>query len=219
MKKTIAICTPSYTGTVHHSHVPAVAVLDNSFNADWHVSNYVVTAGIALLDHARNCCADSAMATGADWTLWIDADTVLEHTTLVRLCDRALAVEIESNAAFLLSAATPLRLTHDGQVWERDNGVATTTAFGVREVEHVGMACTLMTRTALEAVRQFGHNYTINGNTIHESFSHGASRDGTYVGEDVRFCRTLRAAGGRVYLDPNIKTGHFSPVVHREEAP
>ena len=212
--KKIAIVTPTYSGTVHWSHVPAVAAMAGE--QDYLLGDYVVTAGASLVDHARNCCAHDAHGTGNDWFIWLDADTVPSVDTLYRLCRKASEIEADGNNAFLLAAVVPVRPTHAGVVGAHDFGQVLDTDYeGVTEVEHVGMACTLMTRQALDFVREFGRSYSVgNGITMHESFHHGVGRNNRYIGEDVSFCRTLRAAGGRVFLDNNNTAGHFAARVY-----
>jgi len=74
----------------------------------------------------------------------------------------------------------------------------------VREVEVVGMGCTLIRREVLEALKNPWFHYDKNA-------------DGwPVVSEDVPFCRKAREAGFRVWFDRSIKCGHVTTKVVTE---
>lgn len=206
----LAVVTPTYTGSIHWTHAPAIASLGPEY--------YINVSGVSLLAHARNLLAQDAWDTGCDALLWVDADTVLSVDDLQALVRLAEAATEAGSPAFVLSADVPGRHTHGGHpATPAARGIALAEDGPLSRVEavgHVGLACTYMTRTALGRVRVNSAEYEVGGRTIAEVFRAGADAR-HYLGEDVTFCRDLRMYGGAVYSARDIRPGHIGPYITR----
>lgn len=147
----------------------------------------------------REAVLQAAFALSATHVLWLDTDMTFPEDTAIRLADWDRPV-VACNC--VMKTDPPLFTAQRG-----GQRVATRTeSRGLEAVDSVGMAVLLM-RTDVVA------------HLARPRFRHGED-DGTDVGEDVMFCRALRAAGHPIYIDHDLskEIGHIGQYTYRPPA-
>ncbi len=153
----------------------------------------------SLVYESRNKLAKKAVEMGADYTMWFDSDMVFQPDTMLKLLEKNK--DIVSGLYFRRSP--PFSLVAFGlcdvknRKWT-DQPVPTelTTCGGV------GFGCVLVkTDVLLEVAGKFGTWFEpMNG-----------------FGEDLSFCWRAKECGYEIFLDPDVKCGHFGHTVVTEE--
>lgn len=137
---------------------------------------------------------------GATHVLWLDSDMRFPRDTAERLLSHHLAV-IGCNCT---TRVPPIRPTSI-----RDGSLVYTDAqsTGVVEVDGLGFGVLLMQTDIVKALPRPWFRYGWN-----------AGRRST-IGEDVDFCRRLREAGHRLYIDQDLskEIGHIGTFTFRHE--
>jgi hypothetical protein len=132
--------------------------------------------------------------------LWLDTDMRFPQDAAIRLAEHNRPV-VAVNC-----------LMRDPRMWftaKRDGQSVKTThaSTGLEPVEFVGFGVMLMRTDVVSGVPQ-------------PWFEHGRNATGQDVGEDVMFCRKLRAAGHQVYIDHDLskEIGHVGLYDYRIQA-
>lgn len=145
----------------------------------------------------REVFLDASLRQGATHVLWLDTDMSVPPETAIRL------------ALHERSIVAGNYVTRDGsrQFTARRDGqrIATTAgSTGLEAVDAIGFGCVLM-RTDLVA------------DLPRPWFRHGINANDADIGEDLMFCRALRAAGHDIYIDHDLskEIGHVGQHIYR----
>lgn len=165
----------------------------------------LVHAISAVIAQNRNHIADRALAEGAEWVWYVDDDQYFQPDTLQRL----LAHDVDIVSGLYLQRSSPFRPhvyhkeTSTGSVSTRylSKGDA-----GVVSVDAVGAGCLLVKTTVFKALEP---PYWRLGQ-IHPA----------EWGDDIDFCRRVRAKGFQIWCDLDLPVGHFmTGIVHPAKTP
>lgn len=149
--------------------------------------------GAGFVHHAReNLLHEVVELWGATHVLWLDTDMVFPPDTAVRL----LRHNLEIVAANYTTRRAPIRPTAK----RHGQPVTSEGARGLEEVEHVGMGVFLMHAAVVAGLPRPRFWYSTPTET-----------------EDVYFCKLVRAAGHRIYVDHDLshEVGHVGQQTHR----
>lgn len=152
---------------------------------------------------------------GGDWLLFIDADMVFQPDALMRLLDTRRDLEDAGRRPDIVGALCFRRTPpHEPTLLLRDKPgegpyhVMADYPEAVVEVDATGMAFALIDRRAFELLAGGAPmpplEERLTGKFPAEFFRwHGN------LGEDIRFCHDLKAAGGSIWVDTRVKTKHI----------
>lgn len=149
----------------------------------------------------REWFLEASLKQGATHVLWIDTDMSVPRETAVLLSMHNLPI-VACN--YVVRQASGLFTAFNG-----DERVPTTEAStGLEAVDYVGMGAMLM-------------NTDVVADLARPWFRHGLNEFGGDVGEDVVFCRALRAAGHTIYIDHDVSKmiGHVGQHTYRTVTP
>jgi hypothetical protein len=204
----IAICTP-YHGDVTPQYAQSLANMllatvqcEFEFNGEPTVPKlklFMHTSSILPVTRAR--LADDAIAWGANYLLWIDADQSFSEDALVRLL--SLNKEIVGvNYARRTRPTFPTTLDPAGElVWTTEEKAASNQ---VEEVGFIGFGLCLISMPVIHALK-------MKYNPI---FMFAKRPDGVIIGEDHYFCELARREGFPILIDHGVSwsVGHVSRV-------
>lgn len=158
------------------------------------------------VDALRDMALESAMADGATHVLFLDGDMLHPDDLFLRFLQHVHTDGIVSG--FYTQRRMPYgpiafrdsRLHESGlyRTYHVDHDYANVDERGLREEELVGMGCCLI---PLALVEKIGPRPWFEYRNNEQGWPE--------ISEDVPFCEKIRAAGGRIYLDPSIKCGHL----------
>lgn len=151
----------------------------------------------ALVYDSRNTLAEKAIASKAEYTLWLDSDMTFMPDTLTMMLQTMREKNLKVLTGMYFRRRHPwtptllktLRINKMG-VETADFGEIPT---GLFEVEGCGFGCVLMKTDVLMNVL-VAHGYMFSPIGI--------------VGEDLSFCWRLRQCGYKIVCDPSIALGH-----------
>jgi hypothetical protein len=149
----------------------------------------------------REAVLAGAIERQAAHVLWLDTDMAFPPDTAVRLARHnqpIVACNCVMRDPRLLFTAM-----RDGQRLE-----TTATSSGLAPVDQVGPAVMLMRTDVVASLQR-------------PWFEHGRNDVGGDIGEDVMFCRKLRAAGRDIYIDHDLskEIGHIGQHTYRPHCP
>lgn len=166
--------------------------------------------GQCMLPHARNTVVSRFMASPATDLIMIDDDNWSQVGTIAKLVSHAVDVV----------GAPCLRKIQGDELWpiawHTDRPIKRETN-GLIDVEHTGTGIIRLTRACLERMifeqkaRWYDDSLAGKAWPVFEF----AVRDNAWYGEDVEFCQRWRDLGGKVYIDPDIKTSHVGDFEYR----
>lgn len=160
---------------------------------DFQPSTYVHVGREAVLERALRVWR-------ATHVLWLDTDMEFPPNTAIRLAQRNQPI-VAANCVMkdLRLLFTAMR---DGKRIE-----TTPKSSGLESVDHVGPAVMLMRTDVVAGLER-------------PWFEHGRNERGGDVGEDVMFCRKLRAVGYEIYIDHDLskEIGHIGQHTYRPRA-
>jgi hypothetical protein len=169
-----------------------------------HTSMYHSLNGNSMLPHARNTAVASFMKTQATDLIMIDDDNYAEVGSINKLLSHKVDVVGASCRRKIPDEERWPVKWHTNMPIKRDEN-------GLIDVESTGTGILRMTRACLEKMvwseRARCYDDAIAG-TAWPLFEY-AVHDNSWYGEDIEFCRRWRALGGKVYIDPDIKTHHI----------
>lgn len=197
----VAICLPT-TGTVHAAFTLSLAnmLLATSGFRGMPVSIriFMEPGGLSDLAQQREHLLNGADQWGADKALWIDSDQTFPPDTLIRLVTRQVPV-IGANIVRRQEPTFPTAARLDDEraflFTTREKADAPDP---MEEVSRIGLGLTMVD---MSFVRKAERPW----------FEFGRDPDGGRVSEDQWFCRRLKAAGARIYVDHALswKVGHL----------
>ena len=149
---------------------------------------------------ARQELAEAVLKDGVDWVLWLDADMRFPRDAFVRLMQhRVPFVGINYSQRGLPPDYVAIKRAYADDAGEPSKKLVTTSeSTGLEEVDAIGFGVTLMHRSVLESlppVKELGQPWF---------FFEWMPEIQQQRGEDVRFCRLVREAGGKVLVDHDL---------------
>ena len=152
----------------------------------------------ATISENRNKLAEQALTVGAEWIWYVDDDHIFPPDTLLRL----LAHNVSVVSGLYLNRAAPY-IPHMYNR-EEENGAVyphclTTDDVGLRPVLSTGAGC-LLVRT--EVLKQLEPPYWRIGQIRSD-----------VAGDDIDFCRRVRAKGFSIWCDTDVRVGHFTSAI------
>jgi hypothetical protein len=168
--------------------------------------------GSSILTEGRHCLVREALAWGADYLLWCDADHIFPPDALCRLLARNLDI-VGCNYARRGKPTAPTAAIRRGTT-DRENLVYTTEEKAMvgelEEVDHLGFGLCLMHAAVFDALQL--HAEQKGEKSMMPLFELKANPDGTgIIGEDVFFFKKCREAGAKVWCDHGLswEVGHI----------
>jgi len=149
----------------------------------------------------REWFLEAALKQGATHVLWLDTDMSVPRETAVLL---SLHNEPIVACNYVVRQASGLFTAFCGE----QRVPTTESSRGLEAVDYCGMGAMLMrTDVVLDLPRPW--------------FRHGLNAQGGDIGEDVGFCRALRAAGHTIYIDHDLsqEIGHIGQTIYRPTSP
>jgi hypothetical protein len=168
--------------------------------------------GSSILTEGRHELVFQALAWGADYILWCDADHVFPADAFCRLWAHGKDI-IGTNYARRGSPTAPTAAKVRGTT-DRENLVYTTLekaqAGELEEVDHLGFGFCLMKASVFDGLQV--HAESMGDASMMPLFAMKPNTDGTgIVGEDVHFFKKCRDAGYQVWCDHGLswEVGHI----------
>ena len=176
------------------------------------IGQFIIQGHVLTLQ--RNECIRNM---DGDWIIFIDDDMTWQPDAIRRLVETQRKYDLDMVGGLCFQRGDPYQPTlymrerpDEGNYvfledWERDNVV---------EVDATGMAFVLITRRLLEAIAgEFPDRNTRSKGRPPSYFRW----DEKGFGEDMTFCQDAKKAGGRIFVDTSIKTGHIGEITITEE--
>lgn len=211
----VAIATPVYGGSVSVAYHLSMLKTHKRFGElDMHVDQLIAQG--ASVDRSRNqLVAEFMIHPEYTHLLFIDADQGWEADAILRLL--AMDREVIGVAARKKSPSPQWCvnfLPGENVLVER----------GAMEVAEVGTGFLLIRRSALERMMKEYDELRIRSSTedgkpsaefFYALFQFAVHPDGSYLSEDLTFCRRWRAIGGQVWVDPTGDLVHVGQQEYR----
>lgn len=231
-KPTVLVSTPCYGGMMAEPYVRSLVSLGLEFERRQVGWGFHTTRSESLIQRARNAAAAECLRGPYSHLFFIDADIEFDARDVFHLLDHGVDLvagaypvkryddsgprieeEVRSRGpAGLLDRLTdfPFNLDYEevlaGKVEMTDGGL-----LSVGEAP-TGFMC--IRREVLERLRdrQIAKPYH-GGWTFFDCYVDTVS--GQYLSEDYGFCRSWKAAGGKLWIDLRVKLGHHGQAVYR----
>lgn len=145
----------------------------------------------------REAVLDGAIRRQATHVLWIDTDMAFPPETAIRLASHGLPI-VAANCV-MRDPRLICTAQREGKRVQTDRG-----STGLEAVDAVGLAVMLMRTDVVLALPK-------------PWFTHGHHESGLDIGEDLMFCRALRAVGHEIYIDHDLskEIGHIGQHTYR----
>lgn len=204
----VLIATPTYNQTVHADYMLGVlgAMLGMSHRYEFLLEFVHGT----LVDKARDCLAERAMESDADWLFFIDSDIGF-HPSAARLL---LTKAVETS--YPIIGIPYLRRTMNKRFSVRplpDADPPVMNEHGVCEVLGAPTGFMVIHRSVLDAVARYSDDASLtyrlgDGTMRRRYFAFGYSEENHLLGEDFTFCALARSLGFPTYVLPGIELTH-----------
>lgn len=159
-----------------------------------------LVCGYWPVDFARNVAVERARKAGADWLLMVDNDNVPHPETLARIAlanDRGL--DVLGFACPILTDAGLCPNVQAGEVADAKSDAE------FEEIPELGSACMAIRMSVFERLMRPYFRVGVNEEMLECGLGHAA-------GEDIGFCRAVRAAGFRVHMARGVGADHYKTV-------
>lgn len=208
----VMLATPNFESKFHFSYIRSLMDTIRALAARGIEVVWWPRCGDSLLPACRNLIAmEFVKRPELTHLLWIDADMTWTGADVLRLLDHDLDI-----VAGLYRAKSREERYDYGAL----PGVAPDPRTGLMEVDCAGTGFMLTRRAVYEAMMAaFPERMAQRGEGMYRC--HGDSEpglifdffplllsDGTYMAEDISFCRSWRTIGGRVMVDATLRLGH-----------
>lgn len=219
----LAICTPVY-GDTKSKFTQSLASLiaytaqsrlvgDDGEPMEVQIETFMVSSSILV--ESRHRLVGEALAWGADFMLWLDADQTFPHDAFCRLWRHNLPV-VGCNYSRRHSPTAPTAAFRDkdGEVKllyttreKAEEGL-------VEVVEHLGFGCCLVNMKCFDVLQSHAEKNG-NGNFLPLFAMTDALADGEKKGEDVFFFGKLADAGIKAFCDHGLswEVGHIHETI------
>jgi hypothetical protein len=167
-----------------------------------------------VLTLQRNECVQRMQG---DWIIFVDDDMTWQPDAFRRLIETQQKYDLDMVGALCFQRGAPYQPTmymrerpDDGQYvfledWKQDEVV---------EVDATGMAFVLITKRLLEAIAGEFPSYEERMGRRPPAYFRWDEKG---FGEDMTFCQDAKRAGGHIFVDTSIKTGHIGEITITEE--
>lgn len=210
----LVLAVPTLTGSISSGVVRSIVDgIEALRNAGWRVSFWPWERS-AIIQHARNEIVASFLETTATHLLMVDDDIEFNPTKLVRFVERPVDVVAGvyrgrgCNGPLLWRGPKTIRDLTEPRSRARAILAASQSTNGLVEAEAVGSGLLRVTRSCLERWSDAAPRYRYHGAECADLFSVVIDGDGQMWTEDFTFCNRWRELGGKVWIDPEIETGH-----------
>lgn len=192
----VAICTPCYASLHPQFVLSLLGVIARSYATGVHAG--FLTISTSSLPASRTELARLARKQGADYILWADADQKFPPDALERLLAHRLDV-IGTNIPQRYEPFQPTAKRDGAVIWTTQESVR---ARKVEEVTEFGLGLCLVRASVFDRLPDPPF-------LIDNTPEHG------WQGEDYHFCRKLREAGFKLYIDHALswEVGHIGETV------
>ncbi|CAB4215046.1 hypothetical protein UFOVP1616_46 [uncultured Caudovirales phage] len=206
-KVSIGICD---NGTVNGTFSLMMAQLAMSRSSK--LGPFVRVVGSGLLSRQRNkLVAQFLDGTDSDWLLMIDTDELLTVSNFDRLCNTAHDIDRPVTAGLVFAAfgsrdqlyPTPVPTIFQ----DSDTGFSPLSLYpsdSIFQVDAAGTGCLLVHRSVLQKMRDVADP---NRGPMWAWFWDGP-QNGNWIGEDMTFCRQVRALGFPIFVDTGVILPH-----------
>ncbi len=228
-KLKLAICIPCY-GNPEFLFMQALAnavehwnraKLTNEHGEEFEKEVEYFMVQSSMLTESRHRLVGDALASGADYMLWCDADHIFEADSICRLwarnvdvvgCNYARRGKPTAPVAAKVVAAQDAENDHKNLVYT-DAGKAADNE--LEEIDQTGFGLCLIRMSVFDRLQI---NAEKNGEkSFMPLFEFGKTEDGkpAPIGEDVFFFRKLREAGIRIWCDHGVSwnVGHITQII------
>ncbi len=224
----LIIGMPCYGGQMMATCAMSLVNLANVLNPRRIPFQIAPTLTDSLVHRARNEIVAAFLATDATHLFFIDADIQFEPADVLAMLDAGKGVVVgacpkksinweQVRAAAAIGDPDLAAAGLESTIVRLDAGPIELDASGCFEVASGGTGFMLIERRVLERVIAHcgpGIEYTARGNRRHAVFDTEIS-DGKFWGEDVNFCRRVRASGERVWCYAPAQLAHVGAYVFR----
>lgn len=221
----VAICTPCRSGSVHHDHMMSrINVVSSPQREKMTIFN-MIGAGCSIITRARNQLVAIALDNGADWIVFVDDDIGFDAKDFFKLIGHD--VDVVGGAP----ARRHKRWDDKPALLGRPKEGSTvreyvTPAGRLWEVDRMATAFIAIRAPVFKAIEPFTEAYhsggTMAGTGMRSWFWFDLDEvDGKLhdEGEDYNFCRKWTRAGGKCFLDPDIRLRHYEGNVCHDYCP
>ena len=201
------VAIPCYDGKLNIHAAFALAQLTSLSQTYGFTLQLAHMSGCSIITKARNALVNRFMRSDCTDLLFVDADINFKPEDVLRI----LAL---SEGKDIVAGAYPRRAEDKcffTDVYYDERG-ALELNDGLLRVERVGTGFMLIRRhvfEALEAAHPEWKFWVNTENTHYTAFFDFQTTPEGYIGEDYLFCDRARAAGFKVWIDPDINLGHF----------
>lgn len=164
-----------------------------------------ILSGDAGIVGARNQLVSNFFKTDFDRFFFLDADVTWEPGAITKLCHQPADFVGGSYRYKMPKEDYPINWLPDPE-----NKGLQANQYGLIEVARIPTGFLALSRKVFETIMA-AHPERIYEHIGHPAFAFFQMffKDGALVGEDYLFCQEWRDAGGKVYLDPEIKLTHW----------
>ena len=204
-RKHLFIATPSHSGQVCCEYTKSLILTLPALAQNGIVFTHSFLMNNAIIQDARNRMVADFMASGATDLLFIDADISWEPEDAIRL---ALSPHDVIGGAYR-------QKREDAEMYN----IGGMKPGGQRliEVDYLGTGFLKISRRAIEKLTKIHQDTKYqnrDGSDCYGLFDVEIA-NGRITGEDALFCRRWNAAGGKVFLDPNMTLWHIGSKAYR----
>ena len=194
---------PTYDGKLPITSALALSQLTSASQAHGFALQFSYISGCSIITKARNAIAHRFLQSDCTDLLFIDADIHFTPADVLR----TLAL---SEGRDIVAGAYPRRA--EDVKFFTDVHYPLELEDGLLRVERVGTGFMLIRRHVFEQL-QADHpewRFWVNTEQTHHTafFDFKTTPEG-YIGEDYLFCDRARAAGFKVWIDPEVNLGHY----------
>lgn len=202
----VFIATPAHSGDVCCEYVNSLVGTMNAFLQNGIASTHSFCIGNALVHDARNRMVSWFMAKeDATDMLFIDADIAWNPEDAVRL----------AMSPHDVIGGTYRQKRDDAEMYNVAGPKPTGT--GLLEVDYIATGFLKISRKAIEKLQKVHADKKYGGPDGSECYGlfEAPIENGKITGEDALFCRRWRAAGGKVFLIPDMTLHHVGRKAYR----
>jgi hypothetical protein len=219
----LAICIPCYGDTKAKFTQSLAELIAHTASARFsgpdgepvrvQIETFMVSSSILV--ESRHRLVGEALAWGADFMLWLDADKTFPHDAFARLWRHNLpVVGCNYPRRHTPTAPTAAYKDDDGQVKLLYTTREKAEAGLVEPCEHLGFGCCLVNMKVFDVLQAHAEEHG-NGNFLPLFVMTDALADGEKKGEDVYFFGKLAEAGIKAFCDHGLswEIGHIHEVI------
>lgn len=176
------------------------------------VAQYIIQGHVLTLQ--RNECIQRMQG---DWIIFIDDDMTFQPDAIRRLVETQRKYDFDMVGGLCFQRGDPYQPTMYMRESPTDGNYVFLESWEdgeIVEVDATGMAFVLITRRLLEAIA--GEFPPFEDRLKRRAPSYFRWDEKGY-GEDLTFCQDVKKAGGRIFVDTSIKTGHVGEHVITEK--